>query len=134
MQQNFLSFWTIFCPIIPLTTWKIKILYKMRKPTGDIIILHMRTINYNHMMYVSWDMERSKYFFVILDCFLPFYPPNGQKNKNFKNVKQHLVISSFYTNKDHMMYSSWDMVYSRQTVRQKKWHKELGAPSNNSII
>ena len=29
-KQNFLSFWTIFCPFTPLTTWKIKILNKWK--------------------------------------------------------------------------------------------------------
>ena len=30
---------------------------KTKKPPGDIIILHICTINENHLMYVSWDME-----------------------------------------------------------------------------
>ena len=30
-RQNFLSFWTIFCPFTPLTTRKIKILKKWKK-------------------------------------------------------------------------------------------------------
>ena len=30
-RQNFLLFWTIFCPVTPLTTWKIKILKKWKK-------------------------------------------------------------------------------------------------------
>ena len=50
--QKFLSFWTIFCPFTPpLTTQKIKILKKMKKMPGDIIILHKCTINDNHMVY-----------------------------------------------------------------------------------
>ena len=60
----------------------------LRDLAEAISILHMCTINYNHMMYGSWDMERNRYFFVILDHFLPFYPPNGPKNQNFKNVKK----------------------------------------------
>ena len=28
----------------------------MKKTPGDIIILHMRTTNDNHMVYGSWDM------------------------------------------------------------------------------
>ena len=31
-RQNFLSFWTIFCLFTPLTTQKIKILKKLKKP------------------------------------------------------------------------------------------------------
>ena len=45
---------------------------KMKEKPGDIIILHMYTINNNHIMYSSWDMERDKQFFVILDHFLSF--------------------------------------------------------------
>ena len=36
-------------------------------------------------------------FFVILGHFLPFEPPNSSKNENFKKIKKHLEISSFYT-------------------------------------
>ena len=56
--HNFLSFDTVFCSFVPLTTQKLKILKKWKKPTpGDIIILQWCTINDNHMMYGSWDME-----------------------------------------------------------------------------
>ena len=41
-----------------LTAQLIKILEKWKKKTpGDIIILHMCTINDNHKMYGYWDME-----------------------------------------------------------------------------
>ena len=39
----------------------------------DIIILHRCTINENHVMYGSRDMEHTRQFFLILDHFLPFY-------------------------------------------------------------
>ena len=61
---------------------------KKTKPPGDIIILHMCTINDNHMMYDSWDMECDTEFFVILDRFFPFYPSNNQKNQNFEKMKK----------------------------------------------
>ena len=55
-RQNLLSFKSIFCPSTPLTTWKMKILKKMKKKkmTGDIITLYMCTINENHMMHVMY--------------------------------------------------------------------------------
>ena len=90
--QNFVSFWTIFCNFTPLQPEKSKF-EKMKKTCRDIIILHMCTINYNHMMYGSWDMERvTDRIFVILDHFLPFYlppPPHWQprKSKFSKNEK-----------------------------------------------
>ena len=37
----------------------------------------------------SWDMEwNRRNFFVILNCFLPFYPPNNTKNQNFEKMKK----------------------------------------------
>ena len=45
--------WTIFCTFTTLTTPKIKIPKKFYETSGDIIILHMCTINENHMMYGS---------------------------------------------------------------------------------
>ena len=59
--DNVFSFWTIlwtFMPL-PLTTQRIKILKKWKKTNGDIIILHKRTINDNHMIHGSWDMKWS---------------------------------------------------------------------------
>ena len=47
----------------------------MEKRPKAIIILQMCTINDSHMMYGSWDIEHNRDFFVILDHFLPFYPP-----------------------------------------------------------
>ena len=46
-----------FLPIYPTHNPKNQNFEKMKKITGDIIILHMCTINENHMMYGSWDME-----------------------------------------------------------------------------
>ena len=51
-----------FLPSQPLTTRKIKIL-KLKKTLGDIIILHIYTINNNHMIYSSWDMEHDRHNF-----------------------------------------------------------------------
>ena len=81
-RQKFLSFRAILYPFSPLTNWEIKIL--TLKKTPQDIVLHICTINNNHMMYDSWDMEHSIQFFVILDSFLPFYSLWTQKIKIFK--------------------------------------------------
>ena len=53
----------IFCnighllPFYPTMEQENQNFKKMKKITGDIIILHMCTINENHMMYGSWNME-----------------------------------------------------------------------------
>ena len=81
------TFWAIFCPFTPLTTWRIKILI-LKKTPGDVIILHICTINDKHSMYGSWDMQRHRHnFFVILDCFLSFYPSMDPENKNSEKLK-----------------------------------------------
>ena len=70
----------------------------MKKMPGDIIILHMCTINDNHMMYGFWDMEHDEQnFFVILKHFCTFTPLNNPKNQNLKKWKNRLEILSFYT-------------------------------------
>ena len=55
-QNCYFSFWAIFCSFTPLTAWKIKKIWKMKKMPGNLIILQMCTKNYDLMMYASWDM------------------------------------------------------------------------------
>ena len=52
-EQNFLSFWDCFLLFYPPNNLKNENFEKLRKTPGDIIILHMCTINYNYMMYGS---------------------------------------------------------------------------------
>ena len=92
---HFRQFFAIlsFCCFVPLLTPKIKIWKKCKKTPGDIILLHMCSINQDHMhpwymMYGSWDMKFNiQNYFVILGIFLSFYPLNSPKNKNIKNEK-----------------------------------------------
>ena len=79
-RQNFLWFLTVFCPFTL------------------VIILHMCTINNNHMMHGSWDMthDRCKCYFSFWAIFCPFTPLTAQKIKILKKWKKHLEISSFY--------------------------------------
>ena len=59
---------------------------KMKKTPGDIIILHVCTINDNHMMYGSWDMEvDGQNFLSFWTIFLHFYPLTTRKIKILKN-------------------------------------------------
>ena len=62
---------------------------KLKKPTEDIIILHIHTINDNHMMYSSWGMKLDRHNFVsFCTIFLPFYHPNKPKNQSFEKMKK----------------------------------------------
>ena len=65
---------------------------KMKKAREDIIILQRFTINDNHMIYGFSDVECNRQnLFVILDCFLPFYPPYNPKIQNFEKLKNSSV-------------------------------------------
>ena len=80
--------------------------FKIKRNTGDIIILHIWTINDNHMMYGSWDMEHDRQiFFVILDHFTLYWP---RKSKFWKNEKKPWRYCHF-TN----VYHKWQS-YDRQ--------------------
>ena len=120
MTDNFLSFWVIFCPFTPLLIPKINICKKMYKKPADIILLHMCTINEDHMMSGFWNIRHDRQsFYVILSHFLPFDPPNNLKNQNFeKNEKKKItgdiiILQLCTTNENHMMYGSRDMNCSR---------------------
>ena len=55
-RQNFLSFWTDFCPLSPPPPPmdpENQNFEKMKKTPGDIIILQICTINDNYMIYGS---------------------------------------------------------------------------------
>ena len=76
---------------------------------GDISILHMFTINDNHMMHGSQDRAGQTEFFVILDRFLSFYLPNNSKNQNFEKLKTHqdiIILHKCTKNHDQMLYCS----------------------------
>ena len=52
-RQNFLSFWTVFCPFTPPNNPKNQKL-KKRKKCLAISSFYMGTTNYDHMLYGSW--------------------------------------------------------------------------------
>ena len=71
---------------------------KMYKMLGDIILLHMCTINEGHVMYGSWDTRHDGQSF--LSFWAIFYPLTlliTQKSKQWKKWKNSLEILSFYT-------------------------------------
>ena len=74
-RQIFFFFFMLshFHPFIPLvTTIKINILKKWKK-TESIIILHMYTINDNHMMYSSRDMKHDGQNFLSISMIFLFF-------------------------------------------------------------
>ena len=125
-RQNFLSSWPIFCPFTPLTTQKIKILKYWKKSPKDINISHMCTINDNHMMYGSWDLERDRQNFVILNRFLHFYVVDAE-NQNFEKMKKPWRLDHF-----RQVYYNWQS-YDAWFLRYKDWRREIStiySPNN----
>ena len=72
---------------------------KMKKASEDIIILHKRTKNHDHMLHCSWDTmcDRCNSYFLFSAIFCPFTPITIQKIKISKKWKKLLETSSFYT-------------------------------------
>ena len=104
-------------------------------PPQDIIILQMSTINDNHMMYGSWDMERDGQNFLSLwTIFCPFTRLTTQKIKILQKWKKCLEISSFYTCVPKKMIT-WCRVpeiwCATDGQTDGKWHKEVGVPPKN---
>ena len=71
-----------FLPFHPSNKLKNQNFEKLKKIPGDIIILHMCTINDNHMMYGSWDIEcNGQNFLSFWTTFCTFTPLTTQKIK-----------------------------------------------------
>ena len=71
----------------------------------------------HHVWFLKYGVQRTT-LFVILDRFLPFYPPNNLKNQNFKKMKKtpsnFIIFHRCTINDNHMMYGSWDTEHGRQ--------------------
>ena len=94
-RQNFLSSWAAFCSFTQRINWKIKSLKKWNNYLEILLV-------YTCALHIIWCMVleicSATIFFLILDHFLPFYPPNNPENQNFEKMrKKTLEISSFYT-------------------------------------
>ena len=53
-----------FLPFYPTYNLENQNLKKLKKASGDVIILHLCPKDHDHMMYASWDMERNRYTFL----------------------------------------------------------------------
>ena len=72
-------------------------------------------------MYGSSDMERNRQnFFVILDCFFPFYPPMDPENQNFEKMKKNTWRHYHFTNVYHK-WQSYDVWFLRYGVQQTEF-------------
>ena len=75
-QTEFFDIAGFFLPFYPTNNPKNWHFEKMKKSSGDIIIVHKCAKNNDHILYCSWDMARDRCnLFFFLGCFLPFYSP-----------------------------------------------------------
>ena len=112
--DRFLPF---YCPNNP----KNQNFERLGKTSWDIIILHMCTINDNHVMYGSWDMEHDRQNFLSFWTFFwPFTPVTTRKTKNLKKWKR--KAWRYYN--FEQVYHKWqphDILFLRYEV----WRTEL---------
>ena len=92
----------------------------------------MYTINDNHMMYGSWDMERDGQTFLPFWAIFALLPLQRPGNQNFEKMKKMpgdiIILHKCTKNYDQIIYGSWDMVRDGLTDGWKKSHIEVRAP------
>ena len=92
----------------------------MKKPSGDIIILHMSSKNQDQMMYTSWYMECNRHNFLSFWSILVLLPlSQPQKLKFSKNEKTNWNNHHFT-----LVYHNWrsyDLWFLRYEVQQKEF-------------
>ena len=89
----YISFFILgyFLPLYPLNNPKIQNFEKIKKFSGDIIVLHKCTKNHENVLHWSWDMMCDGCYFHFSSWaffFLPFHPPSNPKNQNLKKKKK----------------------------------------------
>ena len=121
-------------PFTYLTTQKIKILKKWKLTAWDIIILHMCTINGNHICTVPeiWSVTDRIFshfgpFFALLHSS-PLQQPltawNMKKSKKWKNcleIWDIVILHKCTKNHDHMLHCSWDMTHDGHNFYFSFW-------------
>ena len=111
-KTEFLSFWTIFFSFTTLTTQNVKILKKWKKTPGDIIILHVSTIN--KKSYDTWFLRYGAWQTGFFLNFLLFYQPKNFWKNEKKTPRATIILHLCTINENHVMYGSWDIECNRQ--------------------
>ena len=67
--------------------------------------------------FLRYGAQHTEYF-LILDCFLPFYPTIDSQNQNLEKMKKpaedFITLQMCIINDSHMMYDFWHMECNRQ--------------------
>ena len=86
--------------------------WKNEKMHGDIIILHMCTINDNHMVYASWNIEHDRQIFLFWTVFCPFTLQTTWKIKILKKWRKYMKKMYHFTPVYHI-WQSYDACFLR---------------------
>ena len=130
VPEKWSTIYIIFCHFVivrfyPTNNLKNENFEKINTTPGDIIILHKRTKNHDHMLHYSWGMtcDRCNFYFSFWAIFCPFIPPNKPKNqKFFKKWKKYLEIS-FYTCVTKIMIT-WCMILEIRCMTDRRMEKK----------
>ena len=88
------------------------------KMPRDIVILHLSTINDNHMRYGFWDVEHNRqFFFVILDHFFTLITPKKPKINILKKWKN--TWRYYHSTHVYHKWQSYDIWFLRYGAQQR---------------
>ena len=120
-RQNFFAILVHFLPFHPLTTWKIKTFWKIEKKQQLEYHENKNHFTHVHLKWQPYDAWFLRYgsqrteCFIILDHYLPFYPPNNLKTQNFEKMKKYLEILAFsHVHLKWQPYDVWFLRYGSQ--------------------
>ena len=115
-QTKILMFWAHFLPFYhpPNKSKKSKFWTKMKKMSGDIILLHIH-VCHKWTSYDIWFLRCKVWLtesFVILYHFLPFQPPDNSENQNSK-IERSTWTYYHFTHLHHkwQSYDAWLLRY-----------------------
>ena len=106
-----------FLPFYSLKISKVKILKNQKICSRYHHFTHMYQISQSYdVWFLRCGLTQTK-FFVIMDCFLLFYPTMDLENQNFEKIKKALediiILQIFTINDSHMIYGFSDMECNR---------------------
>ena len=139
MRTEFFVILDCFLPFYLFTDPENQNFENIKIVPGDIIILHMCTINGNHMMYVSWDMEHDRHNFLsfwTVSC--PFTPPPSLTTQKIRILQKMKKNTWRYYHFTHV-YNKWQSCnewFLKHGARQTEFFVILDSfllfyPSNN---
>ena len=124
MRRTFFIILGHFLPFYlpPLMILNIKILKKMKKMPGDIILLYIH-VYHKCRSYDIWFLKykvQQTEIFLILGHFLPLQPPDNLENQNFKIEKKNTWRCYHFTHLHHKL-QSFDVWFLSMECNRKNF-------------